>query len=165
MDNIEEYIIRPIRKSDNESVKSIIRATFEEFGVAGPNTAYDDFDTFHMFEAYQQKNSVYYVIEKLGIVLGGAGIKILANQKHNICELQKFYFLPTLRGNGMGKKVLVKLLADAKNLGFEYCYLESFGVMKTAIQLYSSVGFYNIEKSLGDTGHSACNVFMMIKLI
>lgn len=159
-----EYIIRPIMQSDNDAIKNIIRTTFEEFGVDGPNTAYDDYDTFQMFEAYQQKSSAYFVVENAGIVLGGAGIKTVANQTQNICELQKFYFLPALRGKGFGKKLLTMLLDVAKKNGFEYCYLESFGVMKTAIQLYSEQGFYFIEKSMGNTGHSACNVFMMKQL-
>jgi putative acetyltransferase len=43
-------------------------------------------------------------------------------------------------------------------------YLESFPDMKEAIRLYEQNGFRYLDKPLGNTGHYACNVWMVKNL-
>lgn len=164
MSENNDYSIRLIQQSDNESVKNIIRATFEEYGVAGPNTAYEDKDTFQMFQAFSIPQAVYYVIENAGKVLGGGGIMHLAGYGTEYCELQKLYFLPELRAKGYGRKLVELLMLEAQKMGYKYCYLESFAVMQEAIRLYEKLGFQYIPQSMGSTGHSACNIWMIKEL-
>jgi putative acetyltransferase len=56
-------------------------------------------------------------------------------------------------------------LEDAKNFGYESCYLESLSNMLDARRLYEKFGFKIIDAPMGNTGHSGCNVFMLKKLI
>ena len=81
--------IRPIRKSDNSFIASIIRETLLEFGAPTEGTAYSDPETLSMFEAYQDERAVYYVAELNGVIVAGCGINRLKNAEADICELQK----------------------------------------------------------------------------
>ena len=78
-----------------------------------------------MFEEYNKPKSIYYVVEKDGIVVGSAGIAPLANEAVSICELQKMYFLPELRGRGLAQKLLEHCFEFARLYQFKSCYLET----------------------------------------
>lgn len=154
-------VIREIRKQDNARIEQIIRAAFPEFNIPLTGTAYEDEETPRMFESYQKDNEVYYVIEINGEVLGGGGIKQLRGFDDSICELQKMYFSPEIRGKGVGKKLIEKCINSAKKFGYKKCYLESAPQLKAAIHIYKSFGFKHLNESLGNTGHSYCAVWMI----
>ena len=117
-----------------------------------------------MFETYQGKRRVYFVVEEKGIVLGGAGIAALENYDGNICELQKMYFLDSARGKGLGKLMLSRCLEAATSFSFQSCYLETMSYMMAAQNLYKKFGFQYLDGPLGDTGHFSCPVQMLKKL-
>ena len=58
-----------------------------------------------------------------------------------VCELRKMYLAQSVRGVGLGKKMLHRLLAEAKKLGFQQVTLETASVLKNAIILYQGAGF------------------------
>ena len=124
-------------------------------------TAYEDAATDLMFESYQKEKAVYFVIEKEGKIIGGAGISQLDNYDGNICEFQKMYFLPETRGLGLGTKLINACLKKAKEFGYEQCYLETMPYMTAAQALYKKNGFISLDKPVGNTGHYSCNVWML----
>ncbi len=156
--------IREIKEDDNSAIESIIKATLPEFGLPTVGTAYEDIETTRMFESYQGNKEVYYILEDNGKVVGGGGIKKLANTEDNICELQKMYFAPEARGKGYGKKMFNKCMLSAKEMGYERCYLESASALKTAISMYEKNGFEHLGGPMGGTGHFSCGVWMIKKL-
>lgn len=153
--------IREIKPSDNPAIEAIIKAIFPEYGLPLVGTAYEDIETTQMFESYQGDKEVYFVIEENERVVGGAGIKRLANQPNNVCELQKMYFSPEVRGKGYGKIMFNKCLRAAKVMGYEQCYLESASALKTAIHMYENNGFEHLKGPMGGTGHYSCGVWMI----
>ncbi len=155
------FKIREILMSDNHDIASVIREVLTEFGGNRPGTAYFDFDTDHMFEAYQAEREIYYVADIEGKLVGGCGIKGLAGGELQICELQKLYLLPGTRGMGIGKVLVEKSLEFAKSAFYKKCYLETFPNMHTAISLYSKLGFDRLQSPIGDTGHNGCDVWML----
>ena len=154
-------VIREIKADDNAHIEQIIKACFHEFDIPLTGTAYEDVETTQMFESYQNDNEVYYVIDNNGDILGGAGIKHLKDFEDDICELQKMYYSPKVRGKGLGKKMFKKCLKVAKELGYKQCYLESASQLKAAIHIYESFGFKHLEGPLGNTGHFSCGVWMI----
>ena len=153
--------IRDIEAKDNAQVEAIIRACFIEYKLPLVCTAYADEETKHMHKYYQNKKEGYFVIANNENVYGGAGIKPLKNFKGNVCELQKMYFSPEIRGKGFGKKLFAYCLKAAKEYGYESCYLESASQLKAAIHIYESYGFTHLDKPLGNTGHYSCGVWMI----
>ena len=158
------YSIRQIRQEDNASVEQIIKSNFIELGLPLVGTAYADAETSKMYESYQGAHEIYFVVEKDGNVFGGAGIKPLRDFENSVCELQKMYFSPEIRGLGLGKKVLMSCLEKAKEFGFKTCYLETIPSLKAAIHLYESLGFIQIDGPLGNTGHFSCDIQMTKEL-
>tara|TARA_B100000508_G_C11288644_1_gene194122 strand:+ start:22 stop:513 length:492 start_codon:yes stop_codon:yes gene_type:complete len=158
------FKIREIQLKDNEQIAKAIRSILIEFGVPKVGTAYADVILDTMFEAYNIKNAIYFVIEKNNKIYGGAGIKQLDNFKGSVCELQKMYFLPEARGIGLGSIMMNLCLQKAKEFGFTQCYLETMPYMDDARKLYRKVGFKDLEKPMGDTGHYSCKLWMLKNL-
>lgn len=158
------WIIRKIEKRDNAAVAQLIRAVFDELNIPKVGTAYADPYLDLMYEEYNKPQSVYYVVEKEGKVVGSAGIAPLENEEETICELQKMYFLPETRGRGIGGRLMTECLESAKGFGFENCYLETMPFMHDAQKLYKKSGFEYIDAPMGSTGHVSCPVWMLKKL-
>lgn len=159
-----EVRIRPIAKADNAAIAQVIRMVSKEYGLSedkGFSVADPTLDS--LFEVYQAPLSHYWVIEHQGQVMGGVGIAPLqGNQK--ICELQKMYFLPEVRGQGFARKMTLDCFAVARALGFKQIYLETTACLREALELYQSLGFIQLEYHLADTGHDACEIPMLFNL-
>lgn len=76
------------------------------------------------------------MIEVDGRVAGGGGIAPLQGGADDICELQKMYFLPVLRGKGLAKRLALQALDFARQHGFRCCYLETTASLTQAVALY-----------------------------
>lgn len=156
--------IRPIQEADNEMIAAVIRSVLIEHDVPKVGTAYADVSLDRMFETYSLPRSRYFVVEKEGKIIGGAGISQLENESETICELQKMYFLSEARGLGVGSEMMEKCLTFAQSVGFEKCYLETMPYMHAAQKLYLKFGFHYIDAPMGCTGHTSCPVWMLKEL-
>jgi putative acetyltransferase len=54
---------------------------------------------------YSEARAAYFVVEDGGRQLGGGGIGPLAGAGDEVCELHNKYFLPELRGRGIGPRM------------------------------------------------------------
>ena len=162
--NLRNMLIREIQQKDNKQIAHVIREIFHELDAPKVGTAYADPILDTLFEVYQEKRTKYYVVEKDGKVVGGCGIAPLENGEAHICELQKMYFAPEIRGTGFAELIIDKCLNFAKEAGFEICYLETLSFMTAAQKLYKRIGFENIDGPMGNTGHNSCQVWMTKKL-
>jgi putative acetyltransferase len=158
---LNDFNIREIQSKDNPKIAKAIRAVLIEYGVPKVGTAYADKILDTLSEAYTAMNSIYFIVEKDDEIFGGAGIKQLENYEGNVCELQKMYFMPEARGIGLGAKMMNICLQNAKEFGFEQCYLETLPYMEEARKLYRKVGFKDLDARMGDTGHYSCNLWML----
>lgn len=157
----DTIVIREIQPEDNEQIEQIIRGCFHEFRIPLEGTAYSDKETPIMYESYQNSHDVYYVIDNNGEILGGGGVKPLKDFEGDVCEIQKMYFLPKVRGKGYGKLMLEKCMQSAREFGYKQCYLESALQLKAAIHIYESYNFKHLKEALGNTGHYSCGVWMI----
>lgn len=155
------YIIREIEPKDNLKIATVIRNVFEELNAPKVGTAYADPHLNTLFEVYQAKNEIYFIVEMDGTILGGCGIGNLVEAEFKICELQKMYLAKEARGKGIAKELMQKCLTFAKQVGYDKCYIETLPFMKDAQKLYVKSGFTYIDGPIGATGHNACDVFMI----
>ncbi|WP_421214875.1 bifunctional helix-turn-helix transcriptional regulator/GNAT family N-acetyltransferase [Aeromonas dhakensis] len=160
------YRIRPITQADNPAIAAVVRAVSAEYGLTadkGYGVADPNLDFLH--ETYLGERSRYWVIEGPdGSILGGGGIAPLAGEEGQVCELQKMYFMPSLRGLGLGRRLVLQALDEARVLGYQRCYLETTAVLREATALYESLGFEHLPGPLGSTGHDACEICMVLAL-
>ena len=159
-----DFLIREIQPKDNQQIEQVLRSVMEEIGMPKKGTAWEDKALLDMHGAYQKANTIYFVLEYNGDIVGGGGISQLDNFEGNTCELQKMYFLPVARGKGLGSKMIDQCLNKAKEFGFEECYLETMPYMKAAQKLYRKNGFTDIDGPKGNTCLYSCDVWMIKKL-
>lgn len=154
--------VRPITAADNPHIAQVIRDVSAEFGLtADKGYTVSDPQLDRLFELYNADNSAYWIIERGGKVMGGGGVAPLACSAPDICELQKMYFLPDVRGLGLARDLALRAMAYARERGFKRCYLETTAGLARAIKLYESLGFEHIDGPLGCTGHVDCEVRML----
>lgn len=158
-------LIRPINESDNKHISFILREVLIEMDIPRIGSAYEDPEINNMYESYQSKRSIYFVVEENNKILGGAGINQLKNGDINICELQKMYFHKSIRGRGIGDKMIELCLNFAVESNYKKCYIETMPNMVDAQKLYIKKGFKYIDNPLGNTGHTACPIWMLKNLV
>lgn len=153
--------IRLIEKKDNFVLAEIIRNVFREFKIDQPGTVYTDPTTDHLYELFQHPLSEYWVAEEAGRLLGGCGIYPTSGLPEGCAELVKFYLSASSRGKGLGHLLMQKSIESAKKLGYRQLYLESFPELGTAVGMYEKAGFKPLTKAMGNSGHYACNIWML----
>ncbi|MEG9498029.1 MAG: GNAT family N-acetyltransferase, partial [Pantoea dispersa] len=138
--------VRPIIAADNPRIAQVIRDVSAEFGLtADKGYTVSDPQLDRLFEVYSAADSAYWIVEHEGQVVGGGGVAPLACSAPDICELQKMYFLPSVRGLGLARELALRAMDFARQRGFRRCYLETTGSLTRAIKLYQSLGFEQIE--------------------
>ena len=159
----EGYTIRPVRKKDNPAIASVIRSVMTEFGAVGEGYSIVDPEVDDMFGNYKKANrSCYFVIEDAeSVIVGGGGVAALNGGDGQTCELRKMFYLPSIRGIGMGSRLLRMLLDEATSFGYHQCYLESLVRMDAAVRLYEAYGFERLKKPMGRTGHNSCDRYYL----
>lgn len=159
-----QYTIRLIRKQDNAPVSRVIRDVLTEFQAVGEGYSIVDQEVDNMFGSYRNRRSCYYVLTLDSEVVGCGGIAPLTGGDTSTCELRKMFFRPAARGIGLGRRLLLMLLDEARSRGYKNCYLETLGRMWSANELYQKNGFELLDKPLGKTGHGSCDRWYLLKL-
>jgi putative acetyltransferase len=149
--------IRPIREADDAAMGSVIRSVMTEFHAVGAGYSIEDPEVDAMSESYSGPGTDYFVAERDGDILGGAGVGTLTGSDGTVCELRKMYVMPAGRGIGLGRKLLERCLEAARHSGYEQCYLETLRHMNQADRLYTKFGFKALNGPMGETGHFSCD--------
>ena len=160
----ENFLIRKIEKSDNQKIAFIIRSVLAEFKADKPGTVYFDPTTDDLFSLFQQNNSAYFIAENNDEIIGGARIFPTLNLPNGCCELVKLYVLKPARGKGFGRMLIEKCFESAKEFNYTSMYLETMPELSMAVGLYEKCGFKYLQKSLGNSGHFGCGIWLLKKL-
>ncbi len=154
---MQEYIIKEIEKKEDKKIEKVIRDCLVEFGANHPGTAWQDPDLCRFSEIYNTPGNRYWVaVNGEGEVIAGVGIGELKGEPE-VCELQKMYCVPDMRGKGVSHMLMKKALDYAKEY-YSKVYLETLENMTAAHKFYEKYGFYRLDKPLGSTEHFACDV-------
>ena len=82
-----------------------------------------------------------------------------------VYELSKMAVSPHLRGRGLGRRLILHAIEQAKALGAKSLFLGSNTRLKDAVHLYESVGFRHVKpESLPSMPYSRADVFMEMPL-
>ena len=73
-----------------------------------------------------------------------AGVGCLKKLEAGVGEIQRMYVPPSMRGKGIGREIVNRLIEDARSIGYHQLKLESLEFLEAAHKLYRSVGFHKI---------------------
>ncbi len=158
------YHIRPITKEDNPFIAQLIRQALLEFGIDWPGTVYTDPTTDDLYSLFQTPESAYFLAEQEGVILGGCGVFPTAGLPSGCAELVKFYVAKEARGMGVGRGLMDEVVKTAKAFGYQQLYLESMPELEKAVSIYINAGFTHLDAPMGNSGHFACNIWMLKEL-
>lgn len=154
-------IYRPIEQHDNPVIAEVIRKIFREFKIDMPGTVYTDPTTDDLYALFKRPKSCYWIAEDAGMIIGGCGVYPTNGLPDGCVELVKFYVAAEYRGKGVGNMLMQKSVDSAKKFGYTQMYLESFPELNKAVSMYIRNGFSYLPGPLGNSGHFACNIWMV----
>ena len=155
------FTIRRIIQEDNRALAEIVRSVFEEHDAPREGTVYSDPTTDNLFELFSLPKSVLWVAVVEGVVEGCCGIYPTEGLPEGCAELVKFYLSSETRGKGIGRKLMEHSIASAMEMEYRSLYIESLPQYSRAIAIYENQGFKMLDRQLGKSGHSTCNIWMI----
>ena len=143
MDGNPEIFVRSASNEDCGRVQALVFGVLREYGLE-PDLESTDRDIADIEAHYTNRGGIFELIEDAeGNLLGTCGLYPISAET---VELRKMYFARGLRGRGVGKQTLRRMIETARALGFKRLYLETATVLKEAVALYEKFGFVPTEE-------------------
>ena len=73
-----------------------------------------------------------------------AGCVALRDLKHGVCEMKRMFVPDAFRGQGIGRALAKRIVAEAKEAGYRTMRLDTSRRQGEAMRLYESMGFLRI---------------------
>jgi len=74
-----------------------------------------------------------------------AGCIALRPLQGDICEMKRLYVRPDFRNLGIGRLLAMRIIDDARAIGYTYMRLDTIPKLAAANKLYEKIGFVDIQ--------------------
>jgi ribosomal protein S18 acetylase RimI-like enzyme len=88
-------------------------------------------------------NGRFIVVDDDGETLGCGGLRRVDDAT---CEIKRMWLDPSMRGLGLGRRVLDHLERHGRELGYDAVVLDTHSSLDSAIALYDSAGYSRIDR-------------------
>ena len=92
------------------------------------------------------ENGAVWIVERDGEFAGSIA---LTDEGEGLAALRWFLFDPSVRGLGLGRRLVGELVAEAEERGFGRIWLETLAILTTAARIYTDQGFVCVSEQLG----------------
>jgi len=138
----DTLISRSATNADGDQIQRLVFGILDEYKLS-PDLNGTDADIADIEANYLGRGGVFEVVEnEKGTIVGTIGLYPL---NETTIELRKMYLHPSIRGRGLGKKLLERIIRRARELGYLRIYLETASILKTAVHLYENAGFRPVQ--------------------
>ena len=133
-----EVTFRSATNDDCGNVQGLVFGILREYGLE-PAPDGIDRDIADIEAHYVDRGGLFECLEdSSGKLVGTVGLYPYDEKR---IELRKMYFAKEIRGRGLGKQTLKRMVDSARSLGYEQLVLETASVLVEAIGLYKKFGF------------------------
>jgi GNAT superfamily N-acetyltransferase len=87
---------------------------------------------------YAEPRGRLYLALAAGKPVGCAALRPLSDR---VAEMKRLYVRQAMRGSGLGRALAMRIIEDARALGYEAVKLDTLPRMKAAQRLYEDLGF------------------------
>lgn len=115
-------------------------------------------------DLYAAPRCAYFVMEREGLILGGAGISPLPCDFAHIAELGRFVVLPMCGQRGHARRLLDRCIDAASAMGFRACYAGSASTESDLNDLLRIAGFQRLGQALRDPSNATCDTYHFLTL-
>ena len=91
---------------------------------------------------YEEPDGAFIIAKDNDKVIGCVGLKKLDD---NICEMKRLFVNDIYRGKGVGKRLVEKIIEEAKDKNYKKMRLDTLKTMESALKIYYKNNFYKIE--------------------
>jgi len=100
----------------------------------------------HLEGKYGPPDGRLYLVFWEGELAGCAALKKVDGEN---AEIKRLYVKPSFRGHRIGEAMVLRLMADAREIGYSHLLLDTLPFLRTAIEMYRRLGFYEIPSYNG----------------
>jgi len=139
-------LVEHVIKLSQEYVSWMITAIQEHY----PEFDITEFTSEHEYDDVRKKFPGEHVLPygRLFLAFSGGevgGCVALGKLSDTVCEMRTLYVRPAFRGMGVGKTLAEASLHVAREIGYSHMRLDTLSFMDSALGLYRSLGFHDIE--------------------
>jgi len=141
-------VVRDVSFFEAESAAQIAQARelFLEYAESlGFSLCFQNFEKelAHLPGDYAPPDGRLLLAESAGQLAGCVALHKLEN---GICEMKRLYLRPRFRGQGLGRTLTDRIIAEARHIGYQRMRLDTVEpVMKDAVAMYRRLGFREID--------------------
>lgn len=135
-----DVIFRDAQPGDEAAVQQLVRTVLVEYGLS-PDRGRLDTDLEDLHANYIAPGGAFRILMQDGALVGCGGLYPVDAQT---AEVRKMYFVPSIRGRGLGRQLLDDLITRARDKGFAKVILQTASPLKEAQALYLRAGFVEV---------------------
>jgi ribosomal protein S18 acetylase RimI-like enzyme len=150
-------VIEIISAQEGEALEHVITLSQEyltwmiaEIQERYPTLDISEFTSEHDYDDIQEKFPGEHVPPDGCLLIAlsenrACGCVALGRLTKNIGEIRTLFVQPAFRSTGVGKRLAEASINEARKFRYSYVRLDTLAFMKSALNLYHSLGFYDIE--------------------
>lgn len=143
----DKVVIRDAVAGDRDAAKAIAAAGMREFDIVPDFEGLDR--ALGGIGAPRAGRAFDLVAEVDGRICGSLIVSLAG---HGTGKLNGFYIDPSVRGRGIGRKLLATAVARARQMGLGELTLETWGKMRAAVALYEATGWIRCDDPPHESG-------------
>ncbi|MEO7135388.1 MAG: GNAT family N-acetyltransferase [Vicinamibacterales bacterium] len=141
MRSVGEFAIRPATAADLPAVREMLREYVHWIGL---DLAFQEIDEelAALPGEYAPPRGALFVVPGDEGLIATIGLRPLGG---TMAEMKRLFVRPAARGHGLAKQLILRVLDEARRLGYTEIRLDTLPMMGDAQALYAAMGFADIE--------------------